>query len=79
MKNVRSFKKVVNEMNVGEKLWFNAIAATPAMVDFLREEIKAGNLVPNEDELNKMIVPSAIHKYMSGYSIAPQMEYIKVK
>ena len=60
---------------VGESFYYNSIAGTASMVEYTRELIKAGKIVPDGEELNKMIKPEAQYKFYSGESIAPQMTY----
>lgn len=74
---VRTLKKVVREMNVGEKFYFNAIAGTIAMTDYIRSCIIDGTLQPAPEWVDGRVKPEAITKVLSGEIILPQCEYIK--
>jgi len=78
MKNVRTMRKMVNEMNKGEAIYINAINCSIGMIEQLREYIKNGVLAPDGKELKEMIVESAIKRFETGESIAPQMTYIRL-
>lgn len=75
MLNIRSYKKMIAGCKVGDTFYYNSIAGTASMVEYTRELIKAGKIVPDGEELNKMIKPEAQYKFYSGESIAPQMTY----
>ena len=75
MMNIRSYKKMMRELAIGETFYMNAINCSIAMIDYTRELIKAGKIVPDGEELNKMIKPEAQYKFYNGESIAPQMTY----
>ena len=75
MQNIRSYKKMIKELAVGDTFYYNSIAGTVSMIEYTRELIKAGKIVPDAEELAKMIKPEAYHRFYSGESIAPQMVY----
>ena len=75
MKNIRSYKKMIRELKVGDTFYYNSIAGTISMVEYTRQLIQEGKIVPDGEELAKMIKPEAWHKFYSGESIAPQMTY----
>lgn len=75
MQNVRSYKKMIREAQVGETFYYNSIAGTTSMIDLTRELIKTGKIRPVREEIEKMIVPEAVEQYMDGTCIAPQMTY----
>ena len=75
MQNIRSYKKMVRELKVGDTFYFNSIAGTVSMVEYTRELIQSGKITPDGEELNKMIKPEAQYRFYSGESIAPQMTY----
>lgn len=75
MMNIRAYKKMIKESKIGDTFYYNAIAGSAAMVEFTRELIKSGKIVPDGEELNKMIKPEAQYKFYNGESIAPQMMY----
>ena len=79
MFNIRSYKKALREMNVGDIFYLNVISASVAIAEYTKELIKEGVITPEITELEKMIVPSAIHKFLAGDALAPQMTYIKLK
>ena len=76
MENIRLLKKLINTLHEGDTFYFNAISASPRMIDYIRELLKGGRISPNPHELDKMIKPEAHVKFYSGECIAPQMEYM---
>lgn len=75
MMNVRSYRKMMKELAIGETFYFNSINGSIAMIDYTRELIQAGRIRPVQKELDKMIKPEAQYKFFNGESIAPQMTY----
>lgn len=75
MMNIRSYKKIIREAKVGDTFYLNAINASINMIEYTRELIQAGKIVPDGEELNKMIKPEAQYRFYNGTSIAPQMTY----
>lgn len=75
MMNIRSYKKMIRESHIGDTFYFNAINGSISMIDYTRELIQSGKIVPDGEELNKMIKPEAQYKFYNGESIAPQMTY----
>lgn len=73
--NIRTFKKMVQELNVGDTFYYNSISGTISMIEYVRELIQTGKIVPDGEELNKMIKPEAQYKFYNGESICPQMTY----
>lgn len=78
MQNLRSLKKLYKELTIGETFYFNAIAGTVGMIEYIRELIKTGKIAPVKEELEKMIVPTSLEKCCRGEVVAPQMTYIKI-
>lgn len=76
MMNIRSYRKMMRELAVGETFYMNAINCSIAMIDYTKELIKAGKIAPVQAELDKMIKPEAQAKFITGDSICPQMDYI---
>ena len=75
MLNIRSYKKMIRECNIGDTFYYNSIAGTISMIDYTRELIQTGKIQPVQEELDKMIKPEAQYKFFTGESIAPQMTY----
>jgi len=75
MMNIRSYKKMIREAKIGDTFYFNSINGSISMIEYTRELIQAGKIVPDGEELNKMIKPEAQYKFYNGTSIAPQMTY----
>ena len=73
--NIRTLKKVVREMNQGEKLHINAIGLTVNAIEQLREYIKENVLLPDKTEAQQLY--NDLSAVMSGKTILPQMTYIK--
>lgn len=75
MQNIRSYRKMMRELKVGDKFYFNSISGSLSMIDYTRELIQTGKITPDSEELNKMVKPEAQYKFYNGTSIAPQMTY----
>lgn len=75
MMNIRSYRKMMRELAIGETFYMNAINCSIAMIEYTRELIQAGRIVPDAEELNKMIKPEAQYRFYNGECIAPQMTY----
>lgn len=73
--NIRALKKVVREMNQGEKLYINSIGFTINAIEQLREYVKDNVLLPDKSEAEQIY--SDIQAVMSGKTILPQMTYIR--
>lgn len=78
MMNIRSYRKAMREMEIGQKFYLNAINCSLAMIDYTRELIQSGKITPDGEELNKMIKPEYQYKFYNGESIAPQMTYVVI-
>lgn len=77
--NVRSYKKMINELAVGETFYYNSIAGTVSMIDYTRELIQKGKIAPVREELEKAVTPDSLNNFLTGVSIFPQMEYVILK
>lgn len=75
MMNIRSYKKMMCELNIGDTFYFNSINGSISMIEYTRELIQAGRIAPDGEELNKMIKPEAQYRFYNGECIAPQMTY----
>lgn len=73
--NIRSYKKMIREANIGDTFYLNAINASLTMIEYTRQLIQTGKITPDGEELNKMVKPEAQYKFYTGESIAPQMTY----
>ena len=74
---VNEFKKKIAEAQPGDKMYMNVINFSTGSIDLLRKFIQDGTLIPDEEELQKHIVPEALNKYRSGECIVPQMVYVR--
>lgn len=73
--NIRILRKVVREMKAGESIYINAICLSQNAIDQLKQYVKEGVLVPDEDRVKREYkVPEDI---MSGKYLFPQMVYVK--
>ena len=79
MMNIRSYKKLIREAQVGDTFYFNSINGSIPMIEYTRELLQSGKIAPDGEELNKMIKPEAQYKFYNGESIAPQMTYRVIK
>ena len=77
--NVKIYSSMINNIEKGEHFYFNAINATIAMIEYTKELIANGYIAPVQEELNKVIKPEYHEDFLTGKSIAPQMEYVKLK
>lgn len=77
--NIRSYRKQIREMKVGDTFYLNAINCTLAMVDYTKELLKNGKIRPEQSELDRTIYPEYQQDFISGKSIAPQMMYEVIK
>lgn len=71
------FKKTIAEAQAGDKIYMNAINFSLKSIDLLRQFIQDGILSPDEEELQRHIVPEALPEYRSGERILPQMTYVR--
>lgn len=74
---VNVFKKKIAEAQAGDKIYMNIINFSVPAVDLLRKFIQDGTLSPDEDELQKAVVPEALPKFRSGECLLPQMTYVR--
>lgn len=77
--NIRSYKKQIREMKVGDTFYLNAINCSLAMVDYTKELLKSGKIKPEQSELDRTIFSEYQQDFISGKSIAPQMMYEVIK
>lgn len=75
MLNIRSYKKMIRELNIGDTFYYNSIAGTLSMIEYTRDLIKSGKITPEKSELDKVIKAEYQDKFLTGESIAPQMIY----
>lgn len=77
--NIRSYKKMINELAVGETFYYNSIAGTISMINYTRELIQTGKIAPVREEIEQCVTPDSVNDFMTGKSIFPQMEYVILK
>lgn len=77
--NIRSYKKMINSLAIGETFYYNSIAGTVSMIDYTRELIQTGKIAPVREEIEKAVTPESLPDFISGVSIFPQMEYVVLK
>ena len=65
--NIRTLKKVVREMEQGEKLYINTICLTVNAIEQLREYIKENVLLPDKTEAQQLY--NDLSAVMSGKTI----------
>lgn len=73
--NIRALKKIVKEMNKGDKIYINSINLSVNVIEQLREFVKGSILLPDEEQVKE--VYKDVVAVMSGKTIIPQMEYIR--
>ena len=77
--NIRSYKKMINELAIGDTFYYNSIAGTVSMIDYTRELIQTGKIAPVRKEIEQAVTPDSVNDFMTGISIFPQMEYVVLK
>lgn len=75
----KCFQEEIAELPVGGQVYMNVINFSESSVYLLRKFIHDGVLTPDEEELQKCIVPEALAKYRGGECLVPQMTYTKTK
>lgn len=76
--SLRNLKKMIDETEVGETVFINAIQLDKNGIDYLKTLVENEILLPTEKSLN-VVVPSARDEYLFGKSILPQADYVKMK
>ena len=76
--SLRNLKKMIDETEVGEIVFINAIQLDKNGIDYLKTLVENEILLPTEKSLN-VVVPSARDEYLFGKSILPQADYVKMK
>lgn len=74
---VEDLIQIVDELQIGEEVYINAINISPAAIAMLKDMVSGGILEPKAIELERVIVPEALGDFYNGQSICPQMTYIK--
>ena len=72
---IREIKNEIEDMELGEELFINALYLNSKGVDFLKSLIANGVLTLNDRSLNN-IVKDAQYEYLVGEKILPQADYI---
>lgn len=75
--NYKTLEARINKLEPGTRFYINAINLSANAIQSLRGLIQDGTLKPVEEEIRKAVVADAVHDFMSGKSILPQMSYIK--
>lgn len=74
---VEDLIQIVDELQIGEEVYINAINISPAAIAMLKDMVSGGILEPKTIELERVVVPEALGDFYNGQSICPQMTYIK--
>ena len=74
---VEDLIQTIDELQIGEEVYINAINISPAAIALLKDMVSGGILEPKAIELERVIVPEALGDFYNGQSICPQMTYIK--
>lgn len=77
--NIRTYKRYISNLEVGESFYLNTINASIAMIEYTRTLLQTGVIEPDKQELDKVIKKEFQYKFLSGEAIAPQMTYVKKK
>lgn len=70
--------KYIAKLDKGDSFFVNTINGNSIEISFLKLLIQHGKVVPDIDELKRVVVPEAIDSFMNGDCIFPQMTYIKM-
>ena len=76
--NYRTFKKQINAMEKGHKIYINAINLSVNSINELRKMIENKTIAVDIMELKKYIYEEHMDDFISGKFICPQMTYIKL-
>lgn len=76
--SVKTIKKIINELQPGDRFYLNAVNITPKAIDAFKQFIAEGTITPDREELENMVVEESVCKFMDGTCIFPQMTYIKL-
>ena len=68
----------IAKLNKGDSFFVNIINGKPYEISFLKLLLQYGKIIPDPDELKRVVVPEAIDDFMNGNCIFPQMTYIKM-
>lgn len=77
MISIKQIKDEINDMELGEEIFINALNLNVKGIEFLKKLIADEVLTLNDRSLNN-IVKDAQYEYLTGKSILPQAEYIKI-
>ena len=76
--NYKTFKKQINAMEKGQKIYINAINLSINSINELQKMIKNHILALDTNELEKYVYVEYMDNFITGRSICPQMTYIKL-
>lgn len=74
---VKEIKDSVNELDLGEEIFINALFLNDKSADYLKSLIADEILTLSDRSLN-MIVKNAQLEYLTGEKLLPQADYIKI-
>lgn len=74
---VKEIKDSVNELDLGEEIFINALFLNDKSADYLKSLIADEILTLSDRSLN-MIVKDAQYEYLVGEKLLPQADYIKI-
>lgn len=63
-------------MKPGDSFYFNAIAGSINMIEYMKGLVREGKIAPDKEELDRVIFKDAQEKFLKGEALAPQMVYI---
>ena len=77
MITIKQIKDEINDMELGEEIFINALNLNVKCIEFLKKLIADEVLTLNDRSLNN-IVKDAQYEYLVGENILPQAKYIKI-
>lgn len=74
---VKEIKDSINELDLGEEIFINALFLNDKSADYLKSLI-ADEILTLADRSLNMIVKDAQYEYLVGEKLLPQADYIKI-
>lgn len=76
---VTRLRKQIESMELGEKIYINAVNLNINCIDYIRHQIFIGNIAPDMYIIKENVKHEFWNEYRSGCSIYPQNTYIKIR
>lgn len=73
--SVTTLKSRLNKLKTGDRVYINAIGLSLNAIEYLRDEIKSGHLIPDYHMINKVFAEEYREQALNGVVICPQCDY----